>query len=93
MDVYGLQRDVVSEATPPAPIGGYAKSKYEVIAKHGLKVVVMEGIRGGRLANLPDEEMKKLLRKEAFAARTQAYCYAFFEAPVKMMQKKCCNSL
>ena len=29
VDVYGLQRDVVSEATPPAPIGGYAKSKYE----------------------------------------------------------------
>lgn len=29
VDVYGLQRNVVSEATPPAPIGGYAKSKYE----------------------------------------------------------------
>ena len=48
-----------------------AKSKYEVIAKHGLKVVVMEGIRGGRLANLPDEEMKKLraVRPEDSAAR------------------------
>ena len=48
-----------------------AKSKYEVIAKHGHKVVVMEGIRGGRLANLPDEEMKKLraVRPEDSAAR------------------------
>ena len=27
-----------------------AKSKVEVIAKHGLKIVVMEGVRGGRLA-------------------------------------------
>ncbi|MBQ6326710.1 MAG: NAD(P)-dependent oxidoreductase, partial [Clostridia bacterium] len=28
VDVYGLQRDVVSEATTPAPVGGYARSKY-----------------------------------------------------------------
>ncbi len=31
-----------------------AKAKYDVITKHGLKVVVMEGIRGGRLAKLPE---------------------------------------
>ncbi len=37
-----------------------AKAKYEVIAKHGLKVVVMEGVRGGRLAAIPEAEMKKL---------------------------------
>ncbi len=37
-----------------------AKGKYEVIAKHGLKVVVMEGVRGGRLAKLPDEQAAKL---------------------------------
>ena len=37
-----------------------AKSKYEVIVKHGLKVVVMEGVRGGRLAKLPEEQMEKL---------------------------------
>lgn len=37
-----------------------AKGKYNVIAKHGLKVVVMEGVRGGRLAQLPEEQMAKL---------------------------------
>ena len=37
-----------------------AKGKYEVITKHGLKVVVMEGVRGGRLAQLPEEQMAKL---------------------------------
>lgn len=48
-----------------------AKSKVEVIAKHGLKIVVMEGVRGGRLANLPETEMAKLqaVRKEDSAAR------------------------
>ena len=37
-----------------------AKGKVEAIAKHGLKVVVMEGIRGGRLADLPDAELARL---------------------------------
>ena len=48
-----------------------AKSKYEVIVKHGLKVVVMEGVRGGRLAKLPEEQMEKLsaVRPEDSAAR------------------------
>ena len=48
-----------------------AKGKYEAIVKHGLKVVVMEGVRGGRLANIPEEQMKKLqaLRPSDSAAR------------------------
>ncbi len=48
-----------------------AKGKYEAIVKHGLKVVVMEGVRGGRLAQLPEEQMAKLtaLRPEDSAAR------------------------
>lgn len=48
-----------------------AKGKYEVITKHGLKVVVMEGVRGGRLAKLPEEQMRRLqaLRPEDSAAR------------------------
>ncbi|MBR6950577.1 MAG: aldo/keto reductase [Oscillospiraceae bacterium] len=48
-----------------------AKGKYEVIRKHGLKVVVMEGVRGGRLARLPERQMNRLraLRPEDSAAR------------------------
>ncbi|MBR2262755.1 MAG: aldo/keto reductase [Firmicutes bacterium] len=48
-----------------------AKGKYDVITKHGLKVVVMEGVRGGRLAKLPDEQMAKLqaVHPEDSAAR------------------------
>lgn len=29
VDVYGLQKGTITEATPPAPVGGYARSKYE----------------------------------------------------------------
>ena len=48
-----------------------AKSKVEVIAKHGLKIVVMEGIRGGRLAVLPEAQTEKLkaAREEDSPAR------------------------
>ena len=48
-----------------------AKGKYEAIAKHGVKVVVMEGVRGGRLAQLPEEQMARLraLRPGDSAAR------------------------
>ena len=48
-----------------------AKGKYDAIVKHGAKVVVMEGIRGGRLAQLPQEQMEKLraLRPDDSAAR------------------------
>ena len=48
-----------------------AKSKVEVIGRHGLKVVVMEGVRGGRLASLPEDRMAKLraVREADSAAR------------------------
>ena len=48
-----------------------AKGKVEAIAKHGLKIVVMEGVRGGRLATLPEAQMEKLkaVRPEDSAAR------------------------
>ncbi len=48
-----------------------AKSKVETIAKHGLKIVVMEGVRGGRLASLPEAQEARLraARKEDSAAR------------------------
>ena len=32
-----------------------AKEKYEIITKHGIPVVAMEPVRGGRLASLPEE--------------------------------------
>ena len=48
-----------------------AKSKVEVIAKHGLKIVVMEGVRGGRLASLPEAQEARLraARKDDSPAR------------------------
>ncbi len=48
-----------------------ARGKYAAIAKHGVKVVVMEGVRGGRLAQLPEEQMARLraLRPGDSAAR------------------------
>ncbi len=48
-----------------------AKGKVEAIARHGLKVVVMEGVRGGRLATLPEPQMARLrsVRPEDSAAR------------------------
>ena len=48
-----------------------AKGKYDAIVRHGLKVVVMEGVRGGRLAHLSDSQMARLraLRPEDSAAR------------------------
>ena len=48
-----------------------ARSKVDVIARHGLKIVVMEGVRGGRLANLPEAQMGRLraARPEDSAAR------------------------
>ena len=29
VDVYGINHDIITEATPPAPVGGYAVSKYQ----------------------------------------------------------------
>ena len=48
-----------------------ARGKYEAAVRHGVKVVVMEGVRGGRLAQLPAEQMERLraLRPGDSAAR------------------------
>lgn len=37
-----------------------SKRNYDVIRKHGKKVVVMEPVKGGFLANLPEKEAEKL---------------------------------
>ncbi len=41
-----------------------ARKCYEVIRKHGKRVVVMESVKGGTLASLP-EDVEKLLRDQA----------------------------
>ena len=51
-----------------------AKTKYDIITKHGLGVWVMEPCRGGKLANLSEENMEKLHRINPDAS---AASYAF----------------
>jgi predicted aldo/keto reductase-like oxidoreductase len=41
-----------------------AKSKYETISAHGLPVVVMEPVRGGRLINMPEKTLDILRSAE-----------------------------
>jgi predicted aldo/keto reductase-like oxidoreductase len=47
-----------------------AKEKYELLTERGIPVWVMEPVRGGKLANLPDEDVQclKKYRPEASAA-------------------------
>lgn len=56
-----------------------AKSKYDVITKHGLPVVVMEPVRGGRLVNLSDEN-EKLLRAARPDESNAAWAFRFLQA-------------
>ena len=57
-----------------------AKSKYEIIVRHGLGVWVMEPCRGGKLAVLPETESERLLalQREAGAGeKVSDASYAF----------------
>ena len=58
-----------------------AKKKYEIIARHGLGVWVMEPCRGGRLALLPESESAKLRALHKDTGSTGSYpgdaSYAF----------------
>lgn len=51
-----------------------AKKKYDIITKHGLGVWVMEPCRGGRLANLNEEQSARL---KAFDENASNASYAF----------------
>lgn len=37
-----------------------AKEKYDIVVKHGAKVIAMEPVRGGKLANLPEDALARL---------------------------------
>ena len=58
-----------------------AKAKYEIIARHGLGVWVMEPCRGGKLASLPESQSAKLKALYTFSEKTDGFpsdaSYAF----------------
>lgn len=59
-----------------------AKTKYEIIRRHGLGVWVMEPCRGGKLAVLPESESAKLaaIRKDgADAVSDASYAFRFLQ--------------
>ncbi len=45
-----------------------SKLCYEVARKHGKDIIVMEPVKGGQLANLPEKEREKLLRLDPDAS-------------------------
>ena len=51
-----------------------AKEKYDIITRHGLGVWIMEPLRGGKLAALPEEQLSAL---HAFGGSGSAASYAF----------------
>lgn len=56
-----------------------AKAKYEVCEKHGIPVVVMEPVRGGRLINLPENAEKTLREAEPTWTNAQ-WCFRFIQS-------------
>ena len=56
-----------------------AKRKYEVIADHGIPVIVMEGVRGGRLASL-NEEAEALLRTARPNDSVASWAFRFLQS-------------
>lgn len=56
-----------------------AKDKYEVAAKHGLPVIVMEPCRGGKLASLP-EKWEEALKAARPHASTASWAFRFLQS-------------
>lgn len=57
-----------------------ASAKYDMLTRRGLPVLVMEPVRGGRLANLSEEEMKPLQAVRP-AASAADWAMRFFRDP------------
>ena len=55
-----------------------AKAKYELLKAYNLPIFVMEPVRGGKLASLPEEEMGKLRRHRPNADAVE-WCFRFLE--------------
>ncbi|MBQ3575386.1 MAG: aldo/keto reductase [Clostridia bacterium] len=63
-----------------------AKAKYDILTERGIPVWVMEPLRGGKLANLPDAAVKKLGDADAAAsAHELAFRYLADLPNVKMI--------
>ena len=56
-----------------------AKGKYEMLKKRGIPVIVMEPIRGGKLAVLPEEVMAELQAEGGAESTAAAYALRFVE--------------
>ena len=68
-----------------------AKSKYEIITKHGLGVWVMEPCRGGKLATLPEESSNRLKELNPDASDA-SYAFRFLQGlPNIRMILSCMN--
>ena len=56
-----------------------AKRKYEVITDHGIPVIVMEGVRGGRLASL-DDEAEAILKRARPDDSIASWAFRFLQS-------------
>jgi predicted aldo/keto reductase-like oxidoreductase len=56
-----------------------AKRKYEVITDHGIPVIVMEGVRGGRLASL-NEKAEAMLRQAQPNDSIASWAFRFLQS-------------
>jgi predicted aldo/keto reductase-like oxidoreductase len=56
-----------------------AKRKYEVITDHGIPVIVMEGVRGGRLASL-NEEAEAMLKTARRDDSIASWAFRFLQS-------------